>query len=559
MVIECAPARHFAPQRASLHCDTRLCDGVRSLLLANCSQLADPQFVAQLAREVGMVPDPRGCRLYGEECAAAHEGEAAVKRQDGMYQDPVQLAEVLHFLRGGGVQSYVEVGINGGWTSGFITAFLLRHSPSRQVTSLAVDRSDRRAASTRRLFDSLDIRFALRQHPTDLRLAMHKRWPQLANARHSVDLCFIDGDHSYGGVRLDYEMVADLCRLVMFHDIMDWDSFDFFSARKDKYHGVPAFWAHLKANVNRARVREFTAQAAIFPPTLGIGLLLPGSSGTAALDENFSRPWLVGGSLGAEWGVPAQLPAGFLCNGCSTSSSVGRRPPSLAHGRSVAAVDPLPVPRASHAAHVAARLNERFRNGVPTGDFARAGVVYRGIGDALSPGWSAAWRRAKRANIHATVPEPWRVDPHYRTDVSDRFSVSIMNARLPYYYHGSNSQTSAGLVVAPSVAGDAALCLFPEDVSSVNRTCVARTDKCIPGCVTPADEAWKWCEPHQQRAYRGGAASNPSSCAWRPAQLQEMMVLHEIRRDTPSFKGCLCCSWPKCPLCELRRSLHCRR
>lgn len=35
----------------------------------------------------------------------------------------------------------------------------------------------------------------------------------------TVDYCFIDGDHSYNGVKLDFEMVKDHCRYIAFHDI----------------------------------------------------------------------------------------------------------------------------------------------------------------------------------------------------------------------------------------------------------------------------------------------------------------------------------------------------
>lgn len=35
----------------------------------------------------------------------------------------------------------------------------------------------------------------------------------------TVDYCFIDGDHSYAGVKMDFEMVKDHCKYIAFHDI----------------------------------------------------------------------------------------------------------------------------------------------------------------------------------------------------------------------------------------------------------------------------------------------------------------------------------------------------
>ena len=39
--------------------------------------------------------------------------------------------------------------------------------------------------------------------------------------RHLLDFCFIDADHSYRGVKSDYEVLSGACRVAMFHDIQD--------------------------------------------------------------------------------------------------------------------------------------------------------------------------------------------------------------------------------------------------------------------------------------------------------------------------------------------------
>jgi hypothetical protein len=58
-----------------------------------------------------------------------------------------------------------------------------------------------------------------------------------------IDLLFIDGDHSYDGVRHDYELYAPLTRhIIAFHDInLQWDGV-----------GTRQFWNELKARSEQA-------------------------------------------------------------------------------------------------------------------------------------------------------------------------------------------------------------------------------------------------------------------------------------------------------------------
>lgn len=74
-----------------------------------------------------------------------------------------------------------------------------------------------------------------------------------------VDFLFIDGDHSYAGVRADFELWSPLVRsrgIVAFHDV-----------RPDHPEGVPQLWAELK---ERYVTEECIAREL---PQYGIGVL----------------------------------------------------------------------------------------------------------------------------------------------------------------------------------------------------------------------------------------------------------------------------------------------
>jgi hypothetical protein len=70
------------------------------------------------------------------------------------------------------------------------------------------------------------------------------------------DFGFIDGDHSYEGVKADWENYGPMCKIVGFHDIAG------------QVAGCVRFWNELKASV-KYRIEEFLA-----PEThMGIGIV----------------------------------------------------------------------------------------------------------------------------------------------------------------------------------------------------------------------------------------------------------------------------------------------
>lgn len=81
-------------------------------------------------------------------------------------------------------------------------------------------------------------------------------------ASESFDLVFIDGDHSYEGVKADWDNYGRLGRMVAFHDIVDSQ----LPNAKGEVVEVPRFWNEIK---KQYRHIEFVEKGS----TMGIGVI----------------------------------------------------------------------------------------------------------------------------------------------------------------------------------------------------------------------------------------------------------------------------------------------
>ena len=243
-----------------------ICKAAATFLAAKCAEMEDVRFVQRVIRSVGLVPDARGARLYGVESTRMKHMVTS-----GVLQDPNQLAAALiHLGRSPSpINTYLEVGVWSAHTNVLISAYLKRvQQPGSEFHGYACDRWDKYVTSqTRTVLRGLNITFILRTSDEYRQLLADKG--RTVDGTPKVDLCFIDADHNYAGVRTDYEELASSCGTMMFHDVVDFDTL----VRDGG--GVPIFWGELVNSVNRSRVHEFLAQPGTYPPVLGIGVLSP--------------------------------------------------------------------------------------------------------------------------------------------------------------------------------------------------------------------------------------------------------------------------------------------
>lgn len=232
---------HRVQLPANVHCggqtQQRLCRGVQRILQASCTELRDESFLADTIRCIGLSPSVRGCRLYGRECKHmirdSDGGDSTIAV--GVYQQPVQLAAALIQLSRLRASTYAELGIFAGWTTAVLSAYLTRFS-DEPFRGIALD--DKFSASeSYSLLQALNVnyrcvtsgRYRCVNQTSSVRWAKADGKPRVVRQELSdvakefgapkVGLCFVDADHTYGGVRGDFEALAPYCANMLFHDV----------------------------------------------------------------------------------------------------------------------------------------------------------------------------------------------------------------------------------------------------------------------------------------------------------------------------------------------------
>ena len=150
-------------------------------------------------------------------------GVAALARraiEHPAWQKQSELTALLHLLERRRLRTVVEIGTHRGGT---LWAWCQVAEPDALIVSIDLDLPDHEKIQASQLLELARARQALRL----LRLDSHDEETlealQAELRGRQIDFLFIDGDHSYDGVRLDYEMygpLVDRGGLIAFHDVL---------------------------------------------------------------------------------------------------------------------------------------------------------------------------------------------------------------------------------------------------------------------------------------------------------------------------------------------------
>jgi predicted O-methyltransferase YrrM len=184
-------------------------------------------------------------------------------REFAALQKPLELSPLLRLVEELRPRTVLEIGTQAGGT---LYCWCKLADPSAHIVSIDLPGGDFGGGYTREREEEMRLHFPQNGQRLDLIQADSHSPQTLTDLRSrvdgSLDFLFIDGDHTYEGVKQDFEMYQPLVRsggLIAFHDICEH--------RKQVGCDVDVYWREIR---ERYRHEEFIA-----PPQTwgGIGVL----------------------------------------------------------------------------------------------------------------------------------------------------------------------------------------------------------------------------------------------------------------------------------------------
>jgi len=225
---------------------TKLYNGLNIIKASSLEHLRDRDFVEMIICSIGLHNDPDRNFVYTGKYRK-------FMTEHGMLQQPRQLAEALIWLSDKNIRTYLEIGTFNGVCTGLIHGYLARFVPHFTTTTIDI---------TERYYHHY-VREMKKRYDTPLS-SINFIIEDSNNVKGlGDDLVFIDGDHSYKQVVVDYNNVGKTAKYCMFHDICDsWQ-------KNGNDGGSLTFWNEIKKD---KKYYEFT-----YNPTddkyFGIGIL----------------------------------------------------------------------------------------------------------------------------------------------------------------------------------------------------------------------------------------------------------------------------------------------